>query len=188
MSEIIKEQLSALLDGELPVEEEELLLRRLQHSADCRATLVRYSMIGELLRGAEGSAPLSGRLLERVHEAVQAEPAPAVGPPPQRFRWGIPLAGAGLAATLALIVVFTLPAKDQRPAAAAPLAVSLTADRVDSRPVPRRRAIAAHRLTGYLVSHGDYAGSLSRQVMNSHIVNSTPAFLPASYPGAGQRD
>ncbi len=192
MSEKIDEQLSALLDGELPAEQEELLLRRLQRGEDCRATLVRYSLIGELLRGSETEFVCSG-VMERVHRALQAEPPAQPRPVPRTFRWGIPLAGAGLAAALAIVAVLGLGLADNHARVSRGPAAQVAGPVLQaaaSRPAAARTrsAIATHRLTTYLVSHGNYAGSLSRQVMNSHIVNSTPVYLRATYQGAVQGD
>ncbi|MGA0027689.1 MAG: sigma-E factor negative regulatory protein, partial [Steroidobacteraceae bacterium] len=50
MTETIKEQLSAFLDGELPEAETTLLLKRLERDDDLRATLSRYSLIGAVMR------------------------------------------------------------------------------------------------------------------------------------------
>ncbi len=51
MTQTIEEQISAFCDGELPDEEFELLLRRLERTEAHSETLARYSLIGELIRG-----------------------------------------------------------------------------------------------------------------------------------------
>ena len=56
MSERIKEQLSAFLDGELPEPESALLLKRLERDDDLRGALSRYSLIGAVLR-SDGDVP-----------------------------------------------------------------------------------------------------------------------------------
>ncbi len=53
MSEQIREQVSAFLDGELPNSETELLLKRLTRDAELRESFGRYALIGEAMRGAE---------------------------------------------------------------------------------------------------------------------------------------
>ncbi|MGH8244565.1 MAG: sigma-E factor negative regulatory protein, partial [Steroidobacteraceae bacterium] len=50
MTDRIKEQLSAFLDGELPDPESALLLKRLERDDDLRGALSRYSLIGAVLR------------------------------------------------------------------------------------------------------------------------------------------
>ena len=52
MSEQIREQVSAFLDGELPGSETELLLKRLTRDAELRESFGRYALIGEALRGS----------------------------------------------------------------------------------------------------------------------------------------
>ena len=51
MSEQIREQVSAFLDGELPNSETELLLKRLTRDPELRESFGRYALIGESLRG-----------------------------------------------------------------------------------------------------------------------------------------
>src|ERR1700733_2649215 len=51
MSEQIREQVSAFLDGELPNTETELLLKRLTRDGELRESFGRYALIGEALRG-----------------------------------------------------------------------------------------------------------------------------------------
>ncbi len=50
MSEQIREQVSAFLDGELPNTETELLLKRLTRDGELRESFGRYAVIGEALR------------------------------------------------------------------------------------------------------------------------------------------
>ncbi len=79
MGQTIDEQLSALLDGELPVEQQELLLRRLERDTDLRARFGRYSMIGDLLtdpRPQAAALQIADRVRDRLAEEVG--PAPAV--------------------------------------------------------------------------------------------------------------
>ena len=55
MSEQIREQVSAFLDGELPSSETELLLKRLTRDPELRQSFGRYALIGENLRGVGGA-------------------------------------------------------------------------------------------------------------------------------------
>lgn len=186
MTGSVDEQLSALLDGELPGEQVELLLRRLDRDVRNREKLVRYSLIGELIRGGAPVAPAAS-LVGRVGRALDAQQqesvhaAPVSGP-----RW--PLFGGGLAAAV-LVMAFVgfgrLPTTPPAQPVAADLVVAAPAAATVERP---RASLAEKRLTHYLVSHGDYAGSISRQVMNSHVVNQRAEFLVASYPGSTAGD
>lgn len=49
MTDKIKEQLSALVDGELPDSERELLLRRMETDEDLRKTWRRYNLVHDVL-------------------------------------------------------------------------------------------------------------------------------------------
>jgi negative regulator of sigma E activity len=51
MSEQIREQVSAFLDGELHDSETELLLKRLTRDGELRESFGRYALIGESIRG-----------------------------------------------------------------------------------------------------------------------------------------
>ncbi len=109
MNDAIRMQLSAYVDGELPENEEELLLRRLSQDAELRQEVAEYLALGRLLRAEPG---LAGA--DRLHERVAAElgerriadnddddiPAAA-----RRVR---PLAGMAIAATVALVAIFAL--------------------------------------------------------------------------------
>ena len=58
MSEQIREQVSAFLDGELPDSETDLLLKRLSRDSDLRDAFGRYALIAEVVRSPNGG-PLS---------------------------------------------------------------------------------------------------------------------------------
>jgi len=70
IQEQLQEQLSAFVDGELPVEEVELLLRRLERDAGHRQRFSRYVTIGSLMRGEVGPAQ---RQSDRIRAGVMQE-------------------------------------------------------------------------------------------------------------------
>ena len=78
MSDPIREQISAFLDGELPDTETELLLKRLTRDAELRESFGRYALIGEACRGTRGSV-LTRDLYVRINRAIDGE-SPAVIP------------------------------------------------------------------------------------------------------------
>ena len=78
MSEQIREQVSAFLDGELPNTETELLLKRLTRDGELRESFGRYALIGEALRGA-GPHILTRGFASRVNLVIDGEPAHAAG-------------------------------------------------------------------------------------------------------------
>ena len=96
MSEQIREQVSAFLDGELPDTETELLLKRLTRDGELRESFGRYALIGEALRGPAGSQILTRGFASRVNLAIDGEPVqvtahapPARGQRHTRLRSGL---------------------------------------------------------------------------------------------------
>src|ERR1700690_2951995 len=99
MSEQIREQVSAFLDGELPNSETELLLKRLTRDGELRESFGRYALIGEAIRGT-GRGLLTKGFAERVNFSIDGEPAVAASHT-SRTRaplWWRPFAGAAVAA------------------------------------------------------------------------------------------
>ncbi|MGB6356141.1 MAG: sigma-E factor negative regulatory protein [Steroidobacteraceae bacterium] len=109
MSEQIREQVSAFLDGELPDSETELLLKRLTRDAELRESFGRYALIGEAVRGGTLSLMTRG-FAGRVNLAIDGEPIPGAGQVPQNrgARWWRPFAGAAVAAGVAAVAVVAL--------------------------------------------------------------------------------
>src|SRR3984957_5937596 len=99
MSEQIREQVSAFLDGELPDTETELLLKRLTRDGELRESFGRYALIGEALRGT-GSQIMAAGFASRVNLAIDGEPVqvPAHAHQSRAARWWRPLAGVSVAA------------------------------------------------------------------------------------------
>jgi sigma-E factor negative regulatory protein RseA len=109
MSEQIREQVSAFLDGELPSSETELLLKRLTRDGELRESFGRYALIGEALRGA-GSHIMTRGFTSRVNLAIDGEPAqvPGQAHPARASRWWRPLAGVTVAAGVATVAIVAL--------------------------------------------------------------------------------
>jgi negative regulator of sigma E activity len=103
----LKEQLSALLDGELDRDQALFLLKRMEHDSALRALWERMCQCGDVLR----EEPLcTAGFAERVQEALakEAEPAFAVahaGRQNGRRSWFGTAAGGALAAAMAYAVV-----------------------------------------------------------------------------------
>jgi negative regulator of sigma E activity len=195
MSRTIEEQLSDFLDGELPPMEEELLLRRLEQGAGHRVTLTRYALIGEVMRGNAADCARAD-FHQRVSDAIaeESDHAGQPAPPVRESRGGWRYAGFGLAAGIAAVAAVLLvggnptgPSGATTEQVATPVAQPLRFDDFDAERLPRSR-IAPARLTAYLVSHGDYSRGLSRQIMNSHVVNQRAELLQASYQQGAASD
>ena len=105
MSDLLREQLSALMDGELPHEECELLVKRISTSADLAQSWHAYHLIGDALRDqlAGGDAE---QLAPRVREALTEEGKERFHHAGRWRRWSTLVAGiavlglAGLAGSL----------------------------------------------------------------------------------------
>lgn len=85
-----RQQLSALVDGELSADESRFLLRRLAHDEELAGCHERWQLCGDVLRGA-ASAPAPLDFAARVRSAIADEPAPQAQPaarPGARWRWG----------------------------------------------------------------------------------------------------
>ena len=168
MSQVIDEQLSALLDGELPAEQGALLLRRLDNEPELREKLARFGMIGELVR--DSSSPTSALSVSAfVAAAIAAEEASpgtsvqAASSSQNRLSY----VGACVAASIALLVMFNLADIGNATRQAGIAAV------VESEPSMHDHAdvmaVDPARLTRYLVSHAQYSNSASRQLFDSHL-------------------
>ena len=175
MSEQIREQVSAFLDGELPNSETELLLKRLTRDAELRESFGRYALIGESIRGTSRGLLTKG-FAGRVNMAIDGEPVVAVGQARESRapRWWRPFAGAAVAAGVAAVAVVALQQRAVAPTLrAGPAAAPMTAQNVaapqsrepDSYTVPPTSPIATvgvpqARLTNYVLAHSRYSSGL----------------------------
>src|SRR5260370_28338149 len=103
MSEQIREQVSAFLDGELPNSETELLLKRLTRDGELRESFGRYALIGEAVRGTTRGGLITRGFTGHVNLAIHRESNPAKRhvPPPRRPRGSRPFAGPPVPAAVA---------------------------------------------------------------------------------------
>jgi negative regulator of sigma E activity len=179
MTRIIDEQISALLDGELPVEQEEMLLSRFDREPESREKLARYGLIGELVRdhSQQYAVPrfsvseISARVAAVIDEQFPPDSADARTPSSPSSTVGLGWVGAGIAAMIALVVMLNLGG------------IGIASDA----PVKRETSLVASipvvtnspRLTRYLVSHAQFSNSASRHLLDSHLamqVNSLSAW------------
>jgi len=176
MTRIIDEQLSALLDGELPAEQESLLLRRLEREPASLEKLARFGLIGELVR--DPSTQTSAMAIrERVARKIAAEEAanrPTAAPSPSSSV-SLGVVGAGIAASIALLVMMNLADRpgSTRVSGGGLVAQSTLPEHTDV------MAMDSTRLTRYLVSHAQYSNSASRQLADSHIAMA--AVMPVAW-------
>lgn len=185
MTDPVKEQLSACLDGELPEGELDLLLKQAGRDAQLRASLGRYALIGEAMRAKSPMVAPTG-FATRVAAAVAAEPAgdsPVVARPASRpalGTWLRPVAGLAVAAGVAAIAILAL----QQPQQAAPTTYVADATTIQS-PAPNSTDPASYivpastdnsafvpaaRLTNYVVAHSEYSSPLGRRSVLSGVL------------------
>jgi anti-sigma factor RsiW len=99
----LREQLSALADGELAADTRRFLLKRLSEDAELKRAWSNYHRIGESLRG---NTPPDFDLSARVQAAIDTESAQAGGALHGLARW---VGGGAVAAAVALAAILALP-------------------------------------------------------------------------------
>jgi sigma-E factor negative regulatory protein RseA len=168
MNDGIRMQLCAFVDGELPENEAELLLRRLGQDLELRKEVAEYLAIGRLIRAEPGLAG-ADRLHERVTAALEDRPSDAgdvmdVGKKAKAIR---PLAGVAIAATVALVAIFVLQqttAVDKVPTEA-PLPVAIEG-------IPNIAIDAQQeRQRQYFLNHAETSSELGANGINSRVVS-----------------
>jgi sigma-E factor negative regulatory protein RseA len=208
MSEQIREQISAFLDGELPASETELLLKRLTRDAELRESFGRYALIGEALRTGTRS-PLSREFATRVNARIDGEPAVGGAAAAAAVRrtgggWWRPVAGAAVAAGVAAVAVVALQQRAVAPsiarAPAPTAAVALVRDapglagqpREPARPyvVPAAAtvtpaALPAARFTRYVFAHSRYSSVLGQSNVLSGLLAAPEESPVRAAEGAG---
>jgi sigma-E factor negative regulatory protein RseA len=183
MSEQIREQVSAFLDGELPTSETELLLKRLTRDAELRESFGRYALIGEACRGAPHDHLTRG-LTARINRAIDGEPKPAYGSAERARsrRWWHPVAGAAVAAGVAAVAVVALQQRAVSPISrpgTAVVAQNIAAapskePAIYTTPAPTAgevpAALPAARLTNYVFAHSKYSSVLGQSNVLSGLL------------------
>jgi len=177
MTDALNEQLSACLDGELPAAELDLLLKRLERHPELREALGRYTAIGEALRQTK-PAIASRSFADKVMASIDEEPAAARRPErlsPRLLRTLRPVAGIGVAATVAALAIFSVqragvepgPIAANEPTVAPTSIVAQNDEQAASYIVPTNTTqsafVPATRLTNYVVAHSEYSSPLARR-------------------------
>jgi negative regulator of sigma E activity len=108
MNDALKTQISAFVDGELPDNELEMLLRRMSQDAALRAQVSEYMAIGRLMR-QDVEVPGMECLRDRIAVSLGEDAAPATEE--QRVvgsRFMTPATGVAVAATVAALALVGL--------------------------------------------------------------------------------
>ena len=111
-----RQQLSALVDGELERDQARFLIRRLADDADLCGTWQRWHVAGECLRG-HGAAPLRADFVASISLAIADDATPrSGGVSRETLKW---LGGFAVAASVALVALMAVRPEAQDPAATA---------------------------------------------------------------------
>ena len=165
MNEAIRMQLSAYVDGELPQNEAELLLRRTSQDVELRQEVAEYLAIGRVMRGEAGVAGVDrihDRVLAEIDHRIDVDSAAGVVEPPARTIK--PLLGVAVAATVALVAIFGLQQTTSVDRVEPQEAVTTVVDAVpDYSP-------EQDQLRQYLLSHGETSSQLGANGINSRLV------------------
>lgn len=172
MNESNKELLSALIDGE---HDSENLLDKLIHDDDMKETWSRYHLIGDCLRDNLPNE-ISSQISTNVSHALSNEPT-VLAPTKKRFNLNIrPLAGFAIAASVAMVVVFSIQNNNDAGSSSSIGAASVAATTsvptetfsfTEPQFVPAAvtqsdtpESIANQRLNNYLMNHSEYRSNV----------------------------
>jgi len=132
-----RQQLSALVDGELAADEARFMLRRLQHDGELSSCQERWQLLGDVMRG-QASALAPAGFSAAVAAAIAAEPTPQAEPRRQvrRSGWRAWGGGAALAASVAAVALFMGGEKLKEATPGEPLAPQVIASQAELPPAP----------------------------------------------------
>ena len=170
------EQLSAFLDDELETVESELFVRRLGRDEALRATAMRYSVIRDAIRD-DLAAGDPRDLVARVAAGTDGAAAPSGPSSVPRRRWLRPVAGAAVAATVAVVAVLSLQQPTGVSLESAAITVPEPVQTASSRPgaaapmeITRRASSTPDRLSEYYLNHAEVAPLLGGQNQRVRLV------------------
>ena len=152
---VLFEELSSLIDAELPSDRRRFMLRRLSADAGLGHAWERYHLIGDCLR-QRITAPADAGLRERIAVEIARQPTSikAINRPGRVRDW---VSGAAVAASLALSLSLVLIRPDVDPDAADPVARSARSARsagADSL-APSAASISEAEFEAYLIRHNN---------------------------------
>ena len=192
MTETTRQQLSAFLDDELEEREADLLVRRLSADADLRGAAVRYAAMGDVIR-ADLLKGDPRTLLRRVSASVAAETAASGYAAPSRS--GVvfkALAGAAIAASVAVVAVLSLDTTGDQSPVPAQLSVpeprAMVISTVSSTPPAIARASSPSQLRRYYLNHSQYATNLGGQGSLVRMVRAPEVAVAEPVPADPDRD
>ena len=169
MNDAIKMQISAFVDGELPQNEAELLLRRLCQDVELRQQAAEYLAMGRVMRGERmvaHTSALRGRIAAALDDKTLQEgldDSTAAAP-----RYMRPVAGIAIAATVAMVALFGLQQVADAPDADSVAgAAALVGEVDDSYTVPARED---DLLRDYYLRHSASSSHIGADSINARLV------------------
>lgn len=198
--EIIREQLSSLMDGELSPDSARFLSKRLGNDADLSGTWERWHCVRDTLRQHGTLAPVD--FAARVRAAIDDEATEAAPQATQAGRVWRTFAGGAIAAGVAAVaLLFAAPPSVVTPEApgaeatlahVAPVTTSDLTPNWRLSPVSDRQSFVlaqpqlSSEFDGYFVEHGLASGSAGALGIVSYVpVVATPATRTAADPSQG---
>lgn len=190
MTDQIREQMSALIDGELPQDEVGLLVRRMARDAELKRAFGNYVLAGEVVRAPGGvlaSPGFAARVSAAIGDGDVGEVAMSSVPGRTTLRWRRPLAAAAVAASAALAAVLLVSPEGGQPEqfaarSGAPAALPVVSLPVGgSSPTPGEN----QRLAGYMVVHGQYATPIGRRTVWTNALATDPGISRVT-PGTAE--
>ena len=162
MSKETREHISSLMDGEISREASRFLVRRLGDDEELCATWARYHVVRDCLRNPDDGLS-RGDLCARVNRALEDEAVPA--PRRSPMAWLRPVAGAAIAASVALVAVLAVNpggTPGVTPAATVagdPSVESFSGPQGQYRPTVASQAVSSQKMNSYLLRHYQAAGN-----------------------------
>ena len=188
MTDQIREQLSALLDGELPRDEIGLLMRRLDRDPELRRTFGSYALIGETLRAPGGrlaSTGFAARVAAGIEQGADRPTAlPESSPARHASFWRRPVVRTALAASAAATAVLLFrPESGTQPVADVAVPATYAPAYAEPYEDPRYSPTPAQsqRLASYMVAHSQYSTPMVRRNVLTGLLAADPGLTTVSY-------
>lgn len=193
MTEQIREQVSALLDGELPRDEIGLLMRRLDRDAELRRAFGTYALIGETLRAPGGqlarpsfaarvSAAIDGDVATAGSGRSAADASAAAASVARGSLWRRPSVRTALAASAAAAAVLLFrPEAPEQSQPAALVAQSGPVARMPYLTVASPTPAESRRMAGYVMAHSQYSTPMVRRNVLTGLLAADPGIARTSF-------
>ena len=161
MNDLNKEQLSALVDGE---HDNDHVLDKLIDSEEMKQSWSNYHLIGDCLRDNLPNQ-ISNQISQNVSQALKQEPT-VLAPVKKPFNFK-PLAGFAIAASVAMVAVFTIQTDNDvtSPALNSSTIATISPAQTESFNFAQPQALPA------AVTHSDTPESIANERLNDYLLN-----------------